>query len=132
MTLFFFGNWTPLKYKLQFVSMGSTWMQQIIVIKCSSLITTQFYFIAWDFVPLFTFCDYVLWYFVLWYYIRVDFVLWDVVPNSFLNSHRLCVKVENDIYIYIYIYILTENIVCVCIMMVMNVCMRACVSFLIS
>ena len=33
----------------------------------------------WDFVPVFTLWDYVLWYFVLWDYVRVDFVLWDFV-----------------------------------------------------
>ena len=58
--------------------MGSTWMQQIIVMKCS--------FIVWDFVLLFTFWDYFLWYFVLWDYIRVDFVLWDFFLKDFVQD----------------------------------------------
>ena len=41
---------------------------------------------VWDFVPLFTFWDYILGYFVWWIYVRVDFVPWDFVMGGFVQG----------------------------------------------
>jgi len=41
----------------------------------------------WDFVPLFTFWDYVLFYFVWWDYVQVNFVLWDFVWIPLICIH---------------------------------------------